>query len=286
MPEYKTLIYEPGPVTKIIHNEPETNNVMGPEFGREFLDAIKRFERDDKAKVAVSLANGEHFAAGHNITALAKSQSWKPKESLEMSEADWRKLNDPRKWSYRVWDIAKPLVAGVQGASLAAGAYFVMLHDIIVMGENAYLGMEIGRVSGAGGGVLQTWLGYRKAFELLCTGWNISAQELYRLGAINKVVPVDKVEEAAMRYAEIMSLMPLETLILTKADLKFAMNRMGVRDQLWHSEETNTLAHCANNEREKEFYSILKQKGMKAALDFRDKPFEKYGYNRYKATEI
>ena len=286
MPEYKTIIYEPGVVTRIIHNQPDINNVMGPEFEREFLDAIRLFDNDDEAKVAVSLAVGKHFAAGHNIASLSKKQSWKPKESHHMTEADWRKLNDPRKYSYRIWDVSKPLVVGVQGAALAAGAHFVMLHDIVVMGENAFLGLEIARVSGAGGGILQTWLGYRKAFEILCTGWNISARELYRLGAINKVVPDDKVEEAAMKYAEIMSLMPLETLKLNKADLKFAMNRIGVRDQLWHNEETNTLVHCANNEREKEFYTILKEKGMKAALEFRDQPFEKYGYSRSKATEI
>jgi len=286
MSEYETIIYEPGAVTKIIHNQPEIYNVMGPDFEREFLNAIRQFENDDEAKVAVFLSIGRHFAAGHNIANLSKKQSWKPKKSHEMSEADWRKLNDPRKWAFRIWDIKKPIIVGVQGAALAAGAFFAMLHDVVVMGENAYLGFEIGRVSGAGGGFLQMWFGYRKAFEILCSGWNIGAQELYRLGAINKVVPDDQVEKEALHYAEIMSEMPLETLILNKADLKFGMNQMGMRDQLWHNEETNTLSHCADNEREKEFYSIMKKDGMKSALEFRDQPFERYGFSRYKATDI
>jgi enoyl-CoA hydratase len=286
MGNYKTIIYEPGPVTRIIHNEPERNNVMGAEFQKEFLDAIGEFEKNREAKVAVNLSKGKHFAAGHDISNLGRKQTWEKEQSNQWTEARWRSACDPRKWVYQVWDISKPIIVGVQGAALAAGGQFVMLHDVIVMGENAYMGFEIPRVSGAGGGDMQMWLGYHKAFELLCTGWNVGAQELYRLGAINKVVPDDEVESQAMRYAEIMSLMPLETLKLIKASFKFGMNRMGARDMLWHGEETNILQHCVGEEREKEFYRIMKEQGMKAALEFRDGPFEKYGYNRHKATEI
>lgn len=286
MGDYRTIIYEPGVVTKIIHNEPERNNVMGAEFQSEFLAAVGEFEKNREAKVAVSLANGKHFAAGHDISNLGKKQTWEKGQPNQWNEARWRSVCDPRKWVYQFWDISKPIVAGVQGAALAAGAQFVMLHDVVVMGENAFLGFEITRVSGAGGSDLQLWLGYHKAFELACTGWNVGSEELYRLGAINKVVPDDQIEDQAMRYAEIMALMPLETLKLIKASLKFGMNRIGARDMLWHSEETNILQHCVGEEREKEFYRIMKEQGMKAALEFRDKPFEKYGYNRHKATNI
>lgn len=287
MEEYKTLIYEPGPVTRIVHNEPDRNNVMGADFEQEFLDVIGRFEKNNDARVAVTLSAGKHFAAGHDMGNLAKKQSWKAGESNEWGEPKWRKACDPRRFVYPIWDVTKPMVVGVQGAALAAGAHFALLHDIVVMGENAYLGFEIGRVSGAGGGAfLQMWFGYRKAFEILCSGWNVGGQELYRLGAINKVVPDDQVEAQAMRYGEIISLMPAETLKLNKASLKFGMNRMGMREMLWHGEETNILAHCAGDEREKEFYRIIKENGLKAALEFRDRPFEKYGYDRRKAKDI
>ena len=284
--EYKTIIYEPGPVTKIIHNEPVNNNVLGKEFETEFNDAIARFDKDREAKVAVTLAKGKHFTAGHDIDILSKKQSWEPGKRVEWDEARWRVINDPRRLDFRIWEVSKPLVAGVQGAVLGAGCLFVMLHDVVVMGENSFFGLSISRVSGAFGGVLQMWMGYRKAFEMMCTGWNVSSQELYRLGAINKVVPDDKIEEQAMRYAEIMALMPLEILKLSKMSLQFGMNQIGAREQIWHNQEVNTLIHCVNSDVEKEFYKIMKEKGMKAALDFRDKEFEKYGFMRNKATEI
>lgn len=284
--QYTTIIYESGTITRIIHNEPERHNVMSPVFEREFRDALKRFDQDEEAKVAVSLANGKHFAAGHDLGSLSGRQSWEAGKKAELGEVQWRRLNDPRRFEYQIWDCSKPLVAGVQGAALAAGANFVMLHDIVVMGENAFLGFEIARTSGAPGGFMEMWLGYRKAFEVLCCGWNIGAWELHRLGAINKVVPDDQVEAAAMRYAEIIALMPLETVRLIKQSLRLAQNMRGAREMLWHNAETNTLVHLVGDEREKEFYRILKQQGMKAALEFRDAPFEKYGYNRHRATEI
>ncbi|MCE5261967.1 MAG: enoyl-CoA hydratase/isomerase family protein [Deltaproteobacteria bacterium] len=284
--EYTTIIYEAGPVTRIIHNEPQKHNVMGPVFEREFKDALKRFDHDPEAKVAVTLANGKHFAAGHDIGSLSKKQSWEKKEKTVLMEAEWRKLNDPRRFIYPMWEVSKPLIVGAQGASLAAGANFVMMHDIVVMGESAYLGFEITRVSGAAGSFMEMWMGYRKAFELLACGWNVGAQELYRLNAINKVVPDDQIEAAAMKYAEIISFMPLETLRLTKQSFRLAQALRGAREVLWHNDETNTLVHLVNDEREKQFYRIMKEQGMKAALQFRDEPFEKFGYDRQKPTII
>lgn len=286
MSEFQTIIYEPGPVSKIIHNEPDRHNVLGPVFEKEFRTAMKHFDWNQEAKVLVTLANGRHFAAGHDIGSLSKKQSWKKKESSELRETEWRKLNDPRRFIYPMWECSKPMIVGAQGASLAAGANFVMMHDIVVMAETAFLGFEITRVSGAAGGFMEMWLGYRKAFEMLCCGWNMGAKELHRLGAINKVVPEEDLEETTMRYAEIMALMPLETLRLTKQSLKLARNLRGAREMLWHNEETNTLVHLVGDEREKEFYRIMKAEGMKAALKFRDEPFEKYGYSRHQATEI
>lgn len=284
--EYKTLIYEPGIVTKIIHNEPEKTNAMGAEFQTEFLDAMNKFETDREARVAVSLSNGKHFSAGHDIAILSTKQPWKAGEKTEWGEPKWRRVNNPRTWAYPVWECSKPLVAGVRGAALAAGAMFALFHDIIVMGETSYMGFEITRVSGAFGGMLQMWLGYRKAFELLATGWNISSQELYRLGAVNKVVTDDNVDAEALKYAEIIALMPPETVMLSKMSLKLGMGLMGAKEQIWHNEEVNTLVHCVDNEQEKEFYRIMKEEGMRAALEFRDAPFEKYGYSRHKANSI
>jgi enoyl-CoA hydratase len=286
MAEYTTIIYEPGPITRIIHNEPDKHNTMGPLFEKEFRDALKDFDRNDEARVAVTLARGKHFAAGHDIAMLSTKQSWEKGKRMELGEAQWRKLNDTRRFVFPVWEVSKPMIAGAQGATLAAGANFLMMHDIIVMGENAFIGYEICRISGATGTSLEMWLGYRKAFELLCCGWNMSSEELYRLGAINKVVPDDQIEAAAMRYAEIISLMPPETVKLMKQSLKFAMNVRGAREVLWQADEMNTLVHGVGDEREKDFYCVMKEQGMKAALDFRDKPFEKFGYSRHKATQI
>ena len=100
MCDYKTIVYEPGPVTRIIHNEPDRNNVMSAEFQEEYLDAIRDFESNREAKVAVTLSNGKHFCAGHDISKLGKKQTWESGKSNQWNEARWRSVCDPRKWIY------------------------------------------------------------------------------------------------------------------------------------------------------------------------------------------
>lgn len=51
--QYETLIYEAGPITRIIHNEPEKRNALTGHFMLEFSDALKRFQRDRDTVVGV-----------------------------------------------------------------------------------------------------------------------------------------------------------------------------------------------------------------------------------------
>ncbi len=95
------------------------------------------------------------------------------------------------------------------------------------------------------------------------------------------MVPPDQLEAEVMRYAKLIARMPPEAPKLIKENLKFAMNRMGARDSIFFGTKTNILGHLAKvTPREKEFYTILKQQGMKAAIEYRDKPFEELGYSR------
>lgn len=283
--EYKTMIYEPGPITKFIHNEPEKRNMLSGHFILELADALRGFQRNREAIVGVILSTGSIFCAGHNIEYVSKMQDWKPGERKTRTEEDWREQLDFMRENlyYPLWDCKKPLIVGVQGGAYAGGVYIALYCDIIVAAEGALFDFSIPRVSGAGmaPAILPYFIGYRKTMELALTGWNISATEAERLGLVNKVVPADKLEAEVMRYANIVALMPPETLKLQKQAAKFTLNKMGVRDSIWFGAETDILAHTTKAEREKEFYKIMKEQGMKAALAFKDGPFEQYGYTRH-----
>jgi enoyl-CoA hydratase len=278
--QYKTIIYEAGPITRIIHDEPKIRNALSGHFILELSDALKRFQRDREAVVGVIGATGNVFCSGHNLEFVSKMDDWKPSEIKILNEGDWREQVDFLRDNlyFPLYDCKKPLVAAIQGDAHAGGTDLMHMCDLAVAAETAVFHYSILRTSGGGGAnLLPYFVGFKKAAELYLTGGKISAPELERLGAINKVVPVAEVEAEAMRYAKMISLMPAETLKLIKQALRFSLNRMGARDTMWFGYETNILAHLNSSPREKEFYTILKGKGMRAAVEFRDKPFKELG---------
>ncbi len=281
---YKTIIYEPGPITKIIHNEPDIRNPMTGQFILEFKDALQRLQRNREARVGVVLATGPVFCSGHNLRFVSKMQDWKPGKPSVLSEEDWREQMDFMRdnFYYPLWDCTVPLVVGVQGGAYTGGVEFVMMCDIVVAAEGTIFDYGTTHVTGVGNeNMLLYTLGWKRALEIYLTGWNFTAADAERWGVVNKVVPPDQLEAEVMRYAKLIARMPPEAPKLIKENLKFAMNRMGARDAIFFGTKTNILGHLAKvTPREKEFYTILKQQGMKAAIEYRDKPFEELGYSR------
>ena len=291
--EYKTIIYEEiGPITKIVHNEPEKRNALTGQFILEFGDALHKFERNPEARAAVIFSTGSCFCSGHNIQFVSKMEDWKSEskpssseqKSAPTTEQDWRNQMDfmRDKFYYPLWDCKKPLVVGVQGGAYTGGAFFAGACDIVVAAEEAFFDWGVQHVTGTGGDVMLAYFGgWRKAMEMALTGWNMDAMEAWRIGLVSKVVPADKLEKEVMRYAKIIAAMRPENVKLSKQHLKQMMNRLGVREGIFLEYETNILGHLARTEWENEFYKMMRQDGIKAAVDFAHKPFEELGYSRY-----
>lgn len=280
--DYKLIIYEPGPITKIIHNEPDIRNPMTGNFILELKDALARFQRNREAKVGVLLAAGTVFCSGHNLRYVSKMESWeRPKDDekkggTSVTEEEWRAQMDFMRDNlyYPLWDCKKPLVVGVQGACLGGGLNFVCAGDIVVASEDAFFDYSITRISGAGANLLVYYIGPRKAAEIELTGGKFTATDAANWGLVNKAVPREQLNAEVMRYANLMAQMPIASLKLAKSVYRTAMNRMGVRDVIWWLYEIDIIGHLEGNPRESVFYSLLKNEGMKAAVAYRDKPFQ------------
>ena len=91
----------------------------------------------------------------------------------------------------RLYSFRKPTIAAVQGACVAAGLMLACMCDLIVAADDATFSNPVLRMTGAGVELLvEPWeLGIRKAKEFLWTGETIDAQEAWRLGLVNRVVP-------------------------------------------------------------------------------------------------
>ncbi|MCJ7782484.1 MAG: enoyl-CoA hydratase-related protein, partial [Desulfobacterales bacterium] len=105
----------------------------------------------------------------------------------------------------RIEDLEKPVIAAVSGLALGGGCELALVCDIMIAAGNASFGLpeiKIGVIPGAGGTQrLPRLVGVGKAKELLYFGELIDADEAYRIGLVNKVVPVDSLMVEAKKMA-------------------------------------------------------------------------------------
>ena len=278
--DYKSIIVEPGVITRIIHDEPEKMNALTIDFEKEFPDALRQAREDPEVKVVTLTAAGPYFCPGDDMKAAAKIVGHR----LPYYEEDWRKYVDFHRhyYYYPLWDFPKPIVCGVQGGASGGGVELAALCDITVVAEDAVFGYEILRWGIAGFNGLVYTGSWKRAAEILLTGWNFDAKKALELGLATKVVPPDKVQEEVTRYANILALMPSETLVLQKLCIKFALNEMGARQALFYGWECDIMAQSAKSGMDAgdslARYGV--KHGLRTALEKSDEPFLKYGYKR------
>jgi len=191
-------------VAVITLNRPQKANAQTMELLDELDAAWEKAAMDDEVRVIVLRGNGKHFSSGHDLSSGTALPEKITLESIYKLEAR-RYLEYSLRWR----NVPKPSIAAVQGKCIAGALLLVWPCDLIVAAENAqfsdpvvYLG--IGGVEYHG----HTWeLGARKAKEILFTGREVSAREAEQAGMVNRVVPLDRLEDETMELARHISQM-------------------------------------------------------------------------------
>ena len=206
----KPLLYEKdGYIATITFNRPEAKNALNTESLVGLVESLEDFEKDDNLRVAIVTGAGdEAFSTGADLGDLLPILTGAKKPE---TEAEKKLAKDPGLVvkCAKGLDIYKPIIAAVNGYCLAGGMEMLQSYDIRIVSEKATFGLsEVKRSIVPGGGStvrLPQQIPYCMAMEILLTGDAITAEEAYRLGLINKVVAHDKVMEAALEYAKIIS---------------------------------------------------------------------------------
>jgi enoyl-CoA hydratase/carnithine racemase len=177
-------------------NRPEAANAMNMQASRELHEAMVEFRDDPDAWVGVITGAGEKaFCAGADIKDTLSFMK-------EHRESPWAMPSN----HMRGLDLWKPLVAAVNGMALGGGLEIMLGCDIRIASEKARFGtpeVGLGLVPGWGGTQrLPRMLPWCKAAELLIMGKIIDAEEAYRIGLVNKIVPPEQVMPTAMEWAE------------------------------------------------------------------------------------
>jgi enoyl-CoA hydratase len=185
---YTTLLFEVrDAVATVTINRPEKLNALNAAVIAELGDAAGRIGQDPEIRGAILTGAGpKAFVAGADIGEIAAQGPVDGKARALEGQRVFRRLER----------CGKPVIAAVNGFALGGGCELAMACHLRVASDQARFGqpeVKLGIGPGYGGTVrLPRLVGKGRALELLLTGQMIDAQEAYRIGLVNRVVPADR----------------------------------------------------------------------------------------------
>lgn len=192
-------------------NRPEVMNCVGPTTHLELVDAWQEFKTNPALKVAIITGAGDKaFCSGGDLKAAMTGQliSVTEEEKQKHREGQMPGILGPSRWT----DIYKPIIAAVNGVAYAGGLEWACFADMRIAEEHATFGVTCRRwnIGLADGGTqrLPRIVGMGRAMELILTGKVIDAQEAYRIGLANEVVPSGQSVSRAMELARFICGLP------------------------------------------------------------------------------
>jgi len=208
-------------------NRPQALNTLSPDLMHELHNALEDFRADDELWVGIITGTGEKaFCAGADI------KTWLPfvKETKTKS---WLFPSTPMRGGMELW---KPLIAAINGIAMGGGLELALACDLRISSEKARFAspeVKLGIMSRLGGTArLPDLIGLTKAAEMMLMGDPIDAQEAYRIGLVNKVVPSEQVMPVAREWAEkLCKVSPLSSRRIKETLIK---NRgLSIEEALW-----------------------------------------------------
>lgn len=259
MPEFETVLYEmPAEgVARITQNRPDARNAQNNQLTYDLNAAFDHAAADESVKVIILAGAGPHFSAGHDLRGGSKPLSEYPVAGT------WREFNKPGAEGYmaveeeiylgmcRRWrNIPKPTIAEVQGKCIAGGLMLAWVCDLIVASEDAQFQDPVAQMGVCGVEYFaHPWeLGARKAKEMLFTADWVTAQDAFRLGMVNHVVPRDQLSEFTLEIAKRIALKPSFALKLSKEAVNQTLEAQGQWQAMLSVFNLHQLAHSHNQE--------------------------------------
>ena len=191
------LLYEKrGKIAYVTINRPQALNAIDLQTYQELSQAMLDFRDDDNCWVVIITGSGtKAFCAGADIKDILPV--------LWGIRNEWWRLPPAIVRGLELW---KPIIAAVNGIAVGGGLEISLACDLRIAAENATFGVpevNLGVIPGWGGTQrLPRAIPAAKAAELLFFGHSIDAQEAYRIGLVNKVVPLDELLPAAEEWAQ------------------------------------------------------------------------------------
>ena len=186
VPQLQNILYEKkGPIAYATLNRPKVLNALNQAVFAELRATFEDVRDDSKIRGVILTGSGEKaFAAGADIAEMSSYTAAQAEEATRRAQSVTELIEN----------IGKPVIAAVNGFALGGGCELAMACTIRIAAESAKFGqpeVKLGIMPGAGGTQrLPRLVGKGRAPQLILSGEVISAQEAYRIGLVNEVVPL------------------------------------------------------------------------------------------------
>jgi enoyl-CoA hydratase len=281
--DFEEIIYEKDPpVGRIILNGPEKRNPLGYARKMELAMGLQEMELDDDIHVIIIKGAGPSFCAGYDITPIKPGEPQRngPASGVYQQrdkDSAWNAgyQSNAREVYFRIFDLQKPVIAQIHGYCLAGGTHLAGFCDLRVVADDAQIGFPVIRNWTTQGFQYEIWLmGPTRAKYYLFTGDPMDGKQAYERGWASAVFPAAKLEEETEKLARKIALTDPVLQMLTKRSLNRQMELMGFKTGMQWSMDIRAGARNRPGEGEgDQFRKIALEKGLKAALDWRDKTF-------------
>ena len=274
---YQTILYtvERGRA-RITLNRPEKRNALSKQLRTELSDALWNADDDTAVHSVILRGAGPSFCAGYDMTPGSDPGPAHGRRSGfgggSIEDMSWD-LEQGNLQLMPLFEMHKPVLAGVHGYCVAGGTDVAFLSDIVVATDDALFGYP--PVRDQGGPPIHLWtylVGPQWAKRFLLTGDLMTGRDAARIRLVYKSVP----DEAALgeeldAIADKMALIDNEVLATNKRQVNLALELMGMRTMQRLAAELDARGHLAPGEAE--FYKRVEAVGVRVAARERDAKF-------------
>jgi enoyl-CoA hydratase/carnithine racemase len=252
-PQLANVLYEKkGSTAYVTVNRPKVLNALNTPTWTDIRTAFEAAKADPSVLgVILTGAGDKAFIAGADISELAHVDAFGAEESSRFGQSVLDSIEN----------LGKPVIAAVNGFALGGGCETAMACTIRIAAEHAKFGqpeVKLGLLPGGGGTQrLPRLVGKGRALQLILTGETISAQEAYRIGLVNEVVPAANL---IARAEAILKQIGANAPIAVKFSLEAANKGLETSQAEGFALEASYFGICAATEDKKEGTSAFLEK--------------------------
>lgn len=255
-------------VAILTFNRPAVLNAFDNELMESTISKVNELNNNEAVRVIVVRGEGRAFSPGFDLKAAA---------NREMRDVrDWEKqLQLQFDFIMQFWESPKPTIAAVHGFCLAGAFELALACDITIAGRNTKFGEPEVRFGTGIVAMLLPWItGPKQAKQILLSGEDkITAGDALTMGIVNKVVPDQTVLTEAIGAAHNIAKAGERAVRLTKQAINNSYEAMGFNQALKSSLNLDVLLNAAPDPLKEKFSRIRSEKGLKAAIEWRDNRF-------------